>query len=84
MVLPFFFFEGNGTAIWESFDHLTDTIIPDSLSSSDVAKRLVAWKGPDDPSSSNFVLHGWRLKLRSPDCHLEWDRAILAESRMGW
>jgi hypothetical protein len=54
----------DGTAIWESFDHLTDTVIPGvslSLSSSDAAasaRRLVAWKGPDDPSSGNFSMGG--------------------------
>jgi len=53
----------DGTAIWESFDHLTDTVIPGvslSLSPSDAAaaRRLVAWKGPDDPSSGNFSMGG--------------------------
>jgi hypothetical protein len=51
----------NGTDIWESFHYPTDTMVPDvsfSLSSSDVAKRLVAWKGPDDPSSGNFSMGG--------------------------
>ncbi|KAL6651970.1 hypothetical protein ACP70R_010895 [Stipagrostis hirtigluma subsp. patula] len=51
----------NGTDIWESFHHPTDTIVPNvsfSLSSADVAKRLVAWKRPDDPSSSDFSMGG--------------------------
>ncbi|XP_039774136.1 G-type lectin S-receptor-like serine/threonine-protein kinase At1g11410 isoform X3 [Panicum virgatum] len=51
----------NGTGIWESFHYPTDTIVPNvrfSLSSVDVTKRLVAWKGPNDPSSSNFSMGG--------------------------
>lgn len=51
----------NGTNIWESFRYPTDTIVPNvsfSLSSTDVARRLVAWKGPNDPSSSNFSMGG--------------------------
>ncbi|KAG2571431.1 hypothetical protein PVAP13_7KG402755 [Panicum virgatum] len=51
----------NGTDIWESFHYPTDTIVPNvrfSLSSVDVTKRLVAWKGPNDPSSSNFSMGG--------------------------
>ncbi|XP_062185325.1 putative G-type lectin S-receptor-like serine/threonine-protein kinase At1g61610 isoform X2 [Phragmites australis] len=51
----------NGTGIWESFHYPTDTIVPNvsfSLSSADGAKRLVAWKGPDDPSSSDFSMGG--------------------------
>jgi hypothetical protein len=51
----------NGTDIWESFHYPTDTIVPNvsfSLSSTDFARRLVVWKGPNDPSSSNFSMGG--------------------------
>jgi len=52
----------NGTDIWQSFDHPADTILPSMkflLSyRSNVAERLVAWKGPDDPSSGEFSLSG--------------------------
>ncbi|KAK3143625.1 hypothetical protein QOZ80_4AG0302730 [Eleusine coracana subsp. coracana] len=51
----------NGTDIWESFHYPTDTIVPNvsfSLSSTDIARRLVAWKGPSDPSSSDFSMGG--------------------------
>ncbi|KAK3141416.1 hypothetical protein QOZ80_4BG0333620 [Eleusine coracana subsp. coracana] len=51
----------NGTDIWESFHYPTDTIVPNvsfSLSSTDIARRLVAWKGPNDPSSSDFSMGG--------------------------
>ncbi|VAH53709.1 unnamed protein product [Triticum turgidum subsp. durum] len=48
----------NGTVIWESFDHPTDTILPGMrflLSyKGRVMGRLVAWKGPDDPSVGDF------------------------------
>jgi len=51
----------NGTDIWESFNYPTDTVVPNvnfSLSTAYGATRLVAWKGPDDPSSSDFSLGG--------------------------
>ncbi|XP_025824744.1 G-type lectin S-receptor-like serine/threonine-protein kinase B120 isoform X3 [Panicum hallii] len=48
----------NGTVVWQSIDHLTDTILPSTrvlLSyKAQVVGRLVAWKGPDDPSSGDF------------------------------
>ncbi|KAG2563291.1 hypothetical protein PVAP13_8KG314224 [Panicum virgatum] len=48
----------NGTVVWQSIDHLTDTILPNTrvlLSyKAQVVGRLVAWKGPDDPSSGDF------------------------------
>ncbi|KAK1685648.1 hypothetical protein QYE76_046496 [Lolium multiflorum] len=48
----------DGTGIWQSFDHPTDTILPSMkfLMSykAQVVQRLVAWKGPDDPSSGDF------------------------------
>ncbi|KAM3371395.1 hypothetical protein ACQJBY_018669 [Aegilops geniculata] len=48
----------NGTVIWQSFDHPTDTILPGMrflLSyKGRVVGRLVAWKGPDDPSVGDF------------------------------
>lgn len=51
----------NGTDIWESFHYPTDTIVPNvsfPLSSANGAMRLVAWKGPDNPSSSDFSMGG--------------------------
>ncbi|CAN6250287.1 unnamed protein product [Urochloa humidicola] len=48
----------NGTVIWQSIDHPTDTILPNTkilLSyKAQVFPRIVAWKGPDDPSSGDF------------------------------
>nr|XP_051218850.1 G-type lectin S-receptor-like serine/threonine-protein kinase B120 isoform X6 [Lolium perenne] len=48
----------NGTITWQSFDHPTDTVLPNMrflLSyKAHVGMRLVAWKGPDDPSSGDF------------------------------
>lgn len=48
----------NGTYIWESFDHPTDTLLPSMKflmsSKTRVVGRLVAWKGPDNPSSGDF------------------------------
>jgi len=48
----------NGTEIWQSFDHPTDTILPTMrmlISYKDqVTTNLSAWKGPDDPSTGMF------------------------------
>ncbi|KAF7098255.1 hypothetical protein CFC21_100008 [Triticum aestivum] len=72
----------NGTDIWQSFDHPTDTVLPGMrfvLSYKDrVVGRLVAWKGPDDPSDGDFsfgldpssklqvvIWHGTRLYCRT-------------------
>lgn len=48
----------NGTEVWQSFDHPTDTILPTMrilLSfKTQPATRLIAWKGPDDPSSGDI------------------------------
>ncbi|CAN6362517.1 unnamed protein product [Urochloa humidicola] len=50
----------NGTVIWQSIDHPTDTILPNIrilLSyNGQAVGRIVAWKGPDDPSSGDFSL----------------------------
>ncbi|SPT20201.1 unnamed protein product [Triticum aestivum] len=51
----------NGTSIWQSFDHPTDTILPGTRFSVNekarvVAGRLIAWKGPFDPSTGDFSL----------------------------
>jgi len=48
----------NGTVVWQSIDHPTDTILPNTtflLSyKAQVVESLVAWKGPDDPSTGDF------------------------------
>ena len=50
----------SSTVVWQSFDNPTDTILPNTrilLSyKAQVVGRLVAWKGPDDPSSGDFSL----------------------------
>ncbi|KQJ84813.1 putative G-type lectin S-receptor-like serine/threonine-protein kinase At1g61610 isoform X2 [Brachypodium distachyon] len=52
----------NTTDIWQSFDHPTDTILPTMKFwmnyKAQVIMRLVAWKGPDDPSSGDFSCSG--------------------------
>ncbi|XP_044961316.1 G-type lectin S-receptor-like serine/threonine-protein kinase B120 isoform X3 [Hordeum vulgare subsp. vulgare] len=72
----------NGTVIWQSFDHPTDTLLPGMrfvLSYKNrVVGRLVAWKGPDDPSNGDFsfgldpssnlqlvIWHGTKLYYRT-------------------
>jgi hypothetical protein len=48
----------NGTIIWQSFQHPTDTILPGMRiflsEKARVVGRLVAWKSPIDPSSGEF------------------------------
>ncbi|TKW06779.1 hypothetical protein SEVIR_7G262900v4 [Setaria viridis] len=48
----------NGTDMWQSFDHPTDTMLPTMkvlLSyKGHVATRFIAWKGPADPSTGAF------------------------------
>jgi hypothetical protein len=50
----------NGTDIWQSFHHPTDTMLPDmSLPlSKNTSMHLVAWRGTDDPSSSDYSFGG--------------------------
>lgn len=48
----------NGTVIWQSFDHPTDTILPGMrflmIHGARPAVRLVSWRGPADPSTGAF------------------------------
>ncbi|XP_044326692.1 G-type lectin S-receptor-like serine/threonine-protein kinase B120 [Triticum aestivum] len=52
----------NGTDIWQSFHHPTDTILPNmSLqlsNNNNLSTHLVAWRAPDDPSTSDYSLGG--------------------------
>jgi hypothetical protein len=49
----------NGTTIWQSFEHPTNTFLPGmkiraNYKAGDL-ESLMSWKGPDDPSSGNFT-----------------------------
>ncbi|TVU16222.1 hypothetical protein EJB05_39774, partial [Eragrostis curvula] len=48
----------NGTDIWQSFDHPTDTILPTMKIlpryKAQTATHIFAWKGPDDPSTGDI------------------------------
>uniref|UniRef100_A0A0E0KVP1 non-specific serine/threonine protein kinase n=1 Tax=Oryza punctata TaxID=4537 RepID=A0A0E0KVP1_ORYPU len=50
----------NGTTIWQSFDHPTDTLLMGMRFlvsyKAQVAMRFIAWKGPDDRSTGDFSI----------------------------
>ena len=52
----------NSTDIWQSFHYPTDTILPGMQlplsTDDDLYTRLVAWRGPDDPATSDYSMGG--------------------------
>ncbi|XP_044969398.1 putative G-type lectin S-receptor-like serine/threonine-protein kinase At1g61610 [Hordeum vulgare subsp. vulgare] len=58
----------NGTMQWQSFQHLTDTLLPGmriryKYGARVDNERVVAWKGPSDPSPGRFSFGGDRNTL---------------------
>ncbi|XP_057537117.1 G-type lectin S-receptor-like serine/threonine-protein kinase At1g11330 [Amaranthus tricolor] len=50
----------NGTLIWQSFEHPTDSVLPNMrftlTPNSDLRQVLQAWTGPSDPSEGRFSI----------------------------
>ncbi|GER52998.1 G-type lectin S-receptor-likeserine/threonine-protein kinase [Striga asiatica] len=62
------------TVLWQSFDHPTDTYLPDMevhISTRDNEQRVfTSWSGPLDPSSGNFSMG---VDTRGPPQIVIWD-----------
>ncbi|TVT98132.1 hypothetical protein EJB05_56584, partial [Eragrostis curvula] len=73
-----FVVSSNGTQLWQSFDHPTDTLLPGMPLRMNYRTRfvghLVSWKSPDDPSSGDFSLGG---DLSSGLQYFIWNRSEL-------
>uniref|UniRef100_A0A0E0M487 non-specific serine/threonine protein kinase n=1 Tax=Oryza punctata TaxID=4537 RepID=A0A0E0M487_ORYPU len=52
----------NGTTLWQSFEHPSDSFLPGMkmrvMYRTRAGERLVSWKGPDDPSLGSFSFGG--------------------------
>ncbi|KAL6844007.1 hypothetical protein ACP4OV_025680 [Aristida adscensionis] len=77
--------KNDGTSLWQSFDHPTDTVLPGMPfrlnRRTRLTDRLVSWKGPEDPSSGEFSLAG---DVGSGIQYFVWHGASLSWRSAAW
>ncbi|KAF7074203.1 hypothetical protein CFC21_079108 [Triticum aestivum] len=76
----------NGSTVWQSFDHQTDTLLPGmkiriKYNTGGTGDRLVSWKGPGDPSPGRF---SYGVDSDTPLEAFLWDGGIVVSRSSPW